>query len=63
MRSLSEAPRYASVIATILRQSYSEEATTHKEFNENISTQGVQMQILVIFFVYLEREGGGVCIR
>ncbi|KAB1209358.1 Lycopene epsilon cyclase, chloroplastic [Morella rubra] len=39
VRSLSEAPRYASVIATILRRSYSEEAMTHKEFNENISTQ------------------------
>ncbi|GMY36341.1 lycopene epsilon cyclase, chloroplastic isoform X1, partial [Fagus crenata] len=39
VRSLSEAPKYASVIANILKQAHSKDALTRIKFNENISMQ------------------------
>lgn len=40
VRSLSEAPRYASVIADILKWSHSKDIFTHGRSTGNISTQG-----------------------
>ncbi|KAG6670416.1 hypothetical protein I3843_Q066400 [Carya illinoinensis] len=39
VRSLSEAPNYASVIAKILKQSHSKDALTNEQLNANISMQ------------------------
>ena len=40
MRSLSEAPKYASIIAKILKQGHSEGLVSQERSNGNISMQG-----------------------
>lgn len=40
VRSLSEAPKYASAIANILKQDHAKGRLTHVSSNENISMQG-----------------------
>lgn len=41
VRSLSEAPNYASAIAYILKHDHSRGRLTHEQSNENISMQGM----------------------
>lgn len=41
MRSLSEAPKYASVIANILKDDHSTDTPSCDKYNGNISMQGM----------------------
>lgn len=52
VRSLSEAPKYASVIANILKQARSKDTLTRIKFNENISMQGMYMEIYFFGFFF-----------
>lgn len=45
VRSLSEAPQYASVIATILKESHAREIVTHERSKENLSMRGNQVYL------------------
>ena len=42
VRSLSEAPKYASVIATILKDGHAKDIITQERRKENLSMQGNQ---------------------
>lgn len=55
VRSLSEAPKYASVIANILKQAHSKDTLTRIKSTENISMQGMYMEIyFFVFFFFLD---------
>jgi lycopene epsilon-cyclase len=41
VRSLSEAPKYASVIANILKHGHSTDTLSRDKYNGNISMQGM----------------------
>ena len=46
MRSLSEAPKYASVIANILKDGHAKDNITQERRKENLSMQGNQVHSL-----------------
>lgn len=48
MRSLSEAPKYASVIAKILKQDHPKASRSRQISNENISMQGIHPIDLIL---------------